>query len=228
LRLQGTAANQVISTATLALIKKSNDTIAQSLRLQGTAANQVISTATLALIKKSNDTIAQNTRSINTAITNTLSSFVYDKIKKISTSVTTSADAYTSGDNIGGIITLAAVARQTGGSAELYEVSIFDQENQKPNLVIDFYSASPSGTYTDAAAQVMAGDGGVWLGSVQVASANYATQGAIARFTVSKNLLSVFCTGSANTAYYMTISTTSTPTWASANGLIIKTTFKQD
>lgn len=222
-----------VNTTTLAIVKQKNDTIAQNTRatvagLATVASTVGVNTATLAIVKQKNDTIAQNTRAINSAVTGTLSAFTYNKIYKISTSVTTSTASYSSGDNIGGIITLTNVARYTAGQAELYDFEIWDNENQKPNLTIDFYSASPSGTYTDNAAQVMTGDGGVWLGSISVTSEQFTTTGGIARYKASISLLTMLMHGSASRNYFMTITTTSTPTYSNANGLIIKTGFKQD
>lgn len=222
-----------VNTTTLAIVKQKNDTIAQNTRatvagLATVASTVGVNTATLAIVKQKNDTIAQNTRAIYTAITGTQSAYSYDKTYKISTSVSTSTAAYTSGDNIGGIITLTNVARYTGGSAQLTEMEIWDNENQKPSITIDFYSASPSGTYTDNAAQVMAGDGGVWLGSINISSESYTTTGGIARYKLPISVLTAYMYGSASRNYYMTITTTSTPTYSNANGLIIKTGFKQD
>lgn len=222
-----------IQTASIAVLKQKADTTNQSLRLVNTnlaATNATIgiNTASLAVIKTKQDTIAQNTRAINSAVSGTLSSYSYDKISHVVSAIATSTDAYSSGDNIGGITTLTNVTRGAALSSELISISIWDNENQKPNIVIDFYGTSPSGTYTDNEAQVMAGDAGVWLGSISVTSAQFVTQGAIARYTISYNLVHEIFSGSASTSYYMTISTTSTPTWASANGLVVKTSYKQD
>ncbi len=68
MRLQPTATAQTAANATLTLIKKGTDTLNQTGRLQATAAAQVISTATLALIKKNNDTLAQYFRVNNSSL----------------------------------------------------------------------------------------------------------------------------------------------------------------
>src|SRR5574343_194682 len=219
-----------VNTTSLSLFKKSNDTIAQNTRAINTGISALTTTMQTSQnsIKKSNDTIAQNTRAIYSVLSGTTSSFSYDKRYKLSSSVSTSTASYESGDNIGGIITLGNGARYTAGDAVLTDLTVWDNENQKPTIVIDFWSASPSGTYTDNAAQVMAGDGGTLLFSVQVSSSDYVTTGAISRATVNANKLRQTLAGSANRNYYITIYTTSTPTYSSANGSRIKTGFKQD
>lgn len=208
------------------------DTVAQSLRLQSTAANQVISTATLALVKKNNDTLAQSLRTIINSVD---SSSVYlarngnvgGFTAKILNTITTSASPdYSSGDNVGGINTLTGAVRISGGSGTIQDIIIWDKDAQSPSLVIDYWNTSPSGTYTDNAAEVIAGDHAIWLGSVSISSADFITQGAITRASIKGVGLNIKALGSAN--IYFTISTTSVINASSTSQIVIKHGILQD
>lgn len=219
-----------VNTTSLALVKKSNDTIAQNTRSIDSKLSTLTTTlqTSQASIKKSNDTIAQNTRAIYSSISGTMTAYSLDKYYKYNQAVTTSTTSYSSGDNIGGIITLTNVARYTGGSAMLTDLTIWDNENQKPNLVIDIWRTSPGGTYTDNEPQIMTGDAATLLASIVVTSADFTTTGGVARATISASKLNEIITTSGSRNAYLTIYTTSTPTYSSANGLSIKPGFKQD
>lgn len=106
-------------------------------------------------------------------------------------SIPTSIGAgYASGDNIGGIGTISAMCRYDQGVVNLTDVSIWSEDNQVFTGCIDFWCISPSGTYTDNAAQVMTGDEAFWLNSIQFSNADFRGTGvgaaAIQRMT--KNL----------------------------------------
>lgn len=146
---------------------------------------------------------------------------------KPSTTPVVSTSQYTSGDNVGGIVTIENAVRVSGGSEVLMSVDIWDKDNQKAAFTIDYFSASPSGTYTDNLAQVMAGDHANWLGSVIVNATDYVTQGAIARASIKPVSLPIIAAAGQVRIYYV-ISTTSTPTYTSTSALVIKHGFLRD
>lgn len=145
---------------------------------------------------------------------------------KVAFAPTTSATAYTANDNIGGIITLTSLLRTSGGSGLLDTVSVWLLNNAAPNLYIDFWDASPSGTYTNDAAQVIAGDQLKWLGMVEVAVSDWKQTGVISRCTVNPPKFGVKGNGSAN--IFMTIQDKTGVTLGSTAGMFGYVTCLQD
>jgi len=148
-----------------------------------------------------------NTDNILNRIFNRLangSSIMGGKTDKISNTITTSSGvAYTSGDNVGGIITITDALLKVDGTAILFDVEVWDKDDQKAPLTIDYWNASPSGTYTDNAAQVIAGDFAKWLGRVDVVEEDYETTGAVATAIIRNIGLTVKGSGSSQyTIYY--------------------------
>lgn len=147
-----------------------------------------------------------------------------DKITN--TITTTNASAYTAEDNIGGINTIANVLRVSGGTEILMDILIWDKDDQKAALQIDYWDASPSGTYTNDAGQVIAGDSAKWLGTVEVSASDYKTTGAVAKAVLTN--LGVVLKGNGSRNIFFTIKTTDTPTYTSTSGLIVKHGVLQD
>lgn len=145
---------------------------------------------------------------------------------KISISVTTSSTAYTANDNIGGILTVTNALRVSGGTAIIQELDFWALANQKPNLYVDFWDASPSGTYTNDAAQIIAGDQSKWLGNIQVNVSDWLDTGVISR--VSLRGLSLVVKGNASKDIYMTIQDKTGVTFSSVSGLFAKIGLLQD
>lgn len=232
------------NSVSLVSIKKSNDTLAQSLRviLNSVDSNSVYSsrnnslistnTTSLALVKKSNDTLAQSLRVIiNSVDSNSVylsrNSNVGGFTKKIINTITTNTVTYSSGDNIGGIGTITNAARTTAGTGTLLDIQIWSTESQTFACTVDIWSASPSGTYTNNGAEAITGDQATWLGSISVSGSDFITTGTIARAHI-KNVNLDFG-GQAAKNLFFTIVTTSTPAWtASTTGFYLVTGFKQD
>lgn len=118
-------------------------------------------------------------------------------VKPVITPTVSSGVAYSIGDNVGGIMTITNLMRKTGGSGVVLDVCMWDKDKQNIPGVIDFWSASPSGTYTDNAAEVIAGDHAVWLGSLVINQADYLVTGAVSRLT-KQIALSLIANASAN------------------------------
>lgn len=140
--------------------------------------------------------------------------------------VPTTTPAYTYSDNVGGILTFTNAVRSNGGTSTLNEISIWDLSNQKSSFTIHFWDASPSGTYTDNSAEVIAGDHAKFLGHIKVNAADYTTVGAIATVDITGLSKGILC-ASGSTSIYATIYIEGTPTYA-ANALIIKLIFFKD
>lgn len=146
--------------------------------------------------------------------------------EKLSIAVTTSTTAYSANDNIGGIQTLTNFLRTSGGTGIVNGISLWALANQKPNLYIDFWDISPSGTYTNDIAQVISGDQASWLGHVEIGAGDWKDTGTISR--VSKTGLGVIVKGNASRNIYMTIQDKTGVTFGSAAGLFYKIGMLQD
>lgn len=142
------------------------------------------------------------------------------KVVRTTSNITTSATAYSSGDNIGGIVTVTGALRISGGNGFINAIEIWDIAAQSAAITIDFWDASPSGTYTNDAAQVIAGDSAKWLGSVSIASGDYVATGVVSRATLKG--LNIPIVGNASTSIFMTLVTTGTPTYGTIAGLFVK------
>jgi len=151
-------------------------------------------------------------------------------VKRSNDITTTNGTAYASGDNIGGINTLQSAVRVAGGSGFISDIVIWDKDDEKAPLIIDFWDASPSGTYTNDAPQVIAGDEAAHLGSVAIAAGDYVTTGAIARVNLKGVNIPIKANDAAldPTDIFFTIVTTGTPTYTSELGLIVKHGIIQD
>lgn len=146
--------------------------------------------------------------------------------EKLSLSVTTSSTAYAANDNIGGIQTLTNLLRTSGGTGILHELSFWTLANQKPNLLIDFWDASPSGTYTNDAPQVVVGDHGKWLGSAEISVSDWKDTGVVSRAT--KSSIGIILKGNASRNIFMTIQDKTGITLGSTSGMFYKVGVLQD
>ena len=143
---------------------------------------------------------------------------------------TTNGTAYASGDNIGGILSIANAVRNTAGTGFICDLQIVDINNQRPTVEIDFFTSSPTGTYTNDAAQSFAtADALLYLGKVNVATADYTTQsGGSALVGIASKTLQNIPFVCAATTLFFTIRTTSVVTYSTAQSLIVKIGISQD
>lgn len=95
----------------------------------------------------------------------------------ITPTITVSASPdYSSGDSMGGKITLPGVARVTGGLSKLQTITIIDHSNQKPAGTLLFFKSDPAAaTITDNAAFVFSTDGNKVIATHAIAAADYVT-----------------------------------------------------
>ena len=88
---------------------------------------------------------------------------------------------YSSGDSMGGKITLTNVARVTGGLSKLQTITVIDRANQKPAGTLLFFGADPAAaTITDNAAFAISTDVLKVVASHAIAAADYVTIDSIA------------------------------------------------
>ncbi len=132
---------------------------------------------------------------------------------------TSASPAYSSGDCIGGLITLDAGEVSSKDGDLLHMLTIIDKSNQKSDLKLILFQADPtSASLTDNGAFSWGSDIGLCVGVVSIVAADYVTINSQAVATVSN----VGCKfrGNGNTCYAVLMSS-GTPTYA-VNALILK------
>ncbi len=198
----------------------------QTVIITGTVPVRVINTVT---VTGTVTAIASGTQ----AVTGTVSATgnVGGYTGKITNAITTNTVAYSNGDNVGGIITVPLAVRNASGTAIYNDISLYSTESQTPALVVDVWSASPTGTFTNNSPQVV-NDATNWLGNITISSSDYVltSGGTVARACIKGIALATFGDGSKN--IFLTIAITSAtgaPTWtASTTGMTIKSGLLQD
>lgn len=169
----------------------------------------------------------QSSLPVTPAATENFLGAVGGKTSKVQVTPTVSnAVAYTALDNVGGIMTIALALRTNNGTGILQDLTIWDKDNQKAAYTIDIWNASPSGTYTDNAAEVIAGDQAKYLGTILVAAGDYTTTGAVARANIKG--IGMALLGASTTSLFATVQTTGTPTFTSTSGLVFSFGILQD
>jgi len=135
--------------------------------------------------------------------------------------------AYTSGDTIGGKITLTNAMRVSSGSGVLQSLLLFDAANQKPVGNIFLFDADLTGTMTDNSAVTWnTADFAKCLGQFPVATADWVTVSSRGIGTVRGINLAVAANGSRN--LYAVFVTTSTRSSAATSHLTLAFGFLQD
>lgn len=145
---------------------------------------------------------------------------------RIKGGITTSSTAYTANDNIGGIITLTNILRTSGGTGIISDVSFWALANQKPNLYLDFWDASPSGTFTNDSAQIIAGDQIKHLAFIEISTGEWKDTGVIARCNVAP--IGKILKGNNSRSVFMTIQDKTGVTFGSTAGLFYNIGILQD
>lgn len=128
-----------------------------------------------------------------------ISTLAADVPISISPTITGSASPdYTSGDNLGGELTLTNACRSAGGYTRLDSVVI---TNDAPGVAITgdiiIFNADPAGTFTDnAGTPDLSADAAKIVGKVPIASGDWVTVGSIgvAHITVNKIMKSAATT----------------------------------
>lgn len=122
--------------------------------------------------------------------------------------------AYSSGDSIGGKITIANAARAAGRSTTLQNMTVLDRANQSPAGTILIFNADPvNATITDNAAFVYSTDDLKVVARIPVAASDYVTINSKS-IAGLPNLGRVLGAPASGTSLFAAFVTTSTPTFA--------------
>lgn len=129
------------------------------------------------------------------------------------------ASAYTAGDAVGGIQTVA-LYRADGYGSVLNSITVTDAANQKAALSIIFFRSIPGvSTITDNAAFVLAAaDIGNICGIVNIAAADWTTVSGKA--VVTKSGLGIIVQADFMARAYVAVVTSGTPTYAATDDLV--------
>lgn len=147
-------------------------------------------------------------------------------ISKSTTTLATTTGSYAAEENIGGINTVTLVARSSGAYTTLSSIDIWDLSNQKATIEIHLWDASPGGTFTDNAAEVIAGDQAKCLGHILIGGSDYTTTGAIAVATI--NNINKLIKTNASTSVFATVKVISNAATYASNAILINWYFSQN
>lgn len=152
------------------------------------------------------------------------------KTASITPTITTTDVAYTSGDNVGGVLKLDSAVTTMNGTAILKSIVVKDSLNQKSDLTILLFNTDPTqlATATDNSAFAWGSSFPFCIGSFNVAAADYDTidSKAIATIDVMSSPLQN-ANGTIN--LWAVVITTGTPTYgANATTLYITFNLLQD
>jgi hypothetical protein len=155
--------------------------------------------------------------------------------KTIAVTPTISTSAYTSGDQIGGIMTLSNVIRQDSqmnyGNAELVAVTILDADKQSAAMDIWLFNQSPTVTSTDNAAFAMtaANQAAQCIGFVSVGASYSAAAAVSTASTANLNLpVQVAGTVASPTNLYAIAIVRAAPTYTTTTSLQFQFSFFVD
>lgn len=156
--------------------------------------------------------------------------------KTVSVTPTISTSQYTSGDQVGGIMTLTDVVRQdtgTGyGNSELKSVTILDADAQSAAMDIWFFKVSPTVTSTDNAPFSMsdANQAAQCIGAISIGTA-YSASALNSTSTDGKNIgiaMEIFGTSSTPTSIFAIAIVRGTPTYSTTTALQFQFSFYMD
>lgn len=147
---------------------------------------------------------------------------------EVAPTVTVSASPnYSSGDSIGGKITLTSAIRVSGGTAILQDIVITDKANQQPAGTILIFNADPSAaTITDNSAFAFSTDITKLIATIPVVTADYTTIDSIA--TANLNNLGRVVKAASGTSLYAAFVTTTAANLASTSDIGLRFKFLQD
>jgi len=144
----------------------------------------------------------------------------------VTPTITVDTNAFTSGDSIGGKITLTNAMEVSGGSAILDQITLIDRANQKPVCEIFIFESDPSAaTITNNAAFVFSTDDTLVIARIVLASGDWTTTNSKGVACVKNIGALVKAVGSKN--LYAAIVTTSTPTFVATTDLKARFCFRR-
>ena len=145
-----------------------------------------------------------------------------DVIQWIAVTLGIDTGAYQAADNIGGKLTFANAARETGGCGRIQTVVVVDQDNEKTEKDIFFFHTDPSNSTitNNAALDIADADLLTCVGYVNVPAAAYKSLNDNAVAIVS-NVGIVFDLPSGATSLYAAVVERGTPTYTAVTDLQI-------
>jgi hypothetical protein len=138
------------------------------------------------------------------------------------TPTVSSGVAYTSGDAVGGLLTLTNMA--SGGTSKLLSVQLFDSDKQSSAMDLVLFKAAFTATADNAAMAVSASDMANLLGHVSVAAADYAAFNATSAAT--KILAAPLACTTADGTIYGQLVARGTPTYTGTAKLTVRAVFE--
>lgn len=136
--------------------------------------------------------------------------------------------AYSSGDNVGGKLTLSNIVRVSGGSGVIQSLLVVDASNQKAAFDVLLFNADPTNTtFTDnGALTINSADVAKIVRRISVAASDYVTVGGVAVAEIAVGGKPIV--PASGTTMYAAVVTTSTPTYAATTALIVRLGVLQD
>lgn len=126
--------------------------------------------------------------------------------------------AYTTGDVVGGKITIANALRASGKAALVQDLYVFDAANQKMAGNLLFFNADPTAaTITDNSAFAYGSDAAKQIGKIDILVSDWTTINGKA--TLHLKNLGALVRAASGTTIYAAFVTTSTPTFATSGDL---------
>jgi uncharacterized membrane protein len=146
----------------------------------------------------------------------------------IKVAVPTTTGAYSSGQCVGGLLTIPNAVLDSGASAKVVSVTVMDKAKQKIAADLFFLSGSPGTAPTDkAAADIASADRDLALGSIQIPAGNYADLANCAVGTAMQTGLLVKPSTKNTKDLYAFLVTRGTPTYG-ANGITLEIGIEQN
>jgi hypothetical protein len=192
----------------------------------------VVTQSTAANLKVDLSGTAANSTAIKvdgSAVTQPVSGNVGGKTTTIKdTTAVSTSPAYSDGDCVGALRTLANAVTTSGGTGILESVTILDRANQKAGVEIYLFDANPTGaTITDNAAFVFSTDDLKVIGRVSVAAGDYVTHNSKATATI-KGIGLALKLNATTSMYAAVVLNGSTPTYAATTDVQITFGILQD
>lgn len=139
--------------------------------------------------------------------------------------ITVTLNAYTANDVVGGTLTSDAISQIAGQGGYIHWVRLVDDASQKEPFYLYVFAAAPSTIANDAAHAPTEADWLKWLGTIEIAAADYDENGAEAAALVpGKDKATedfVFFPALANGRLYFRLVAVDTPDYADADDLTL-------
>ncbi len=161
--------------------------------------------------------------------------YAIDSTTVLRPTITVDTAIYAANDIIGaaaasGVVTLTDAMRTPGGTGVLQSVSLFDDDNEKAVITLLFFDAAlTGGTYVgNGALALSTADKAHYLGRVNIAAADYETQGGEAFACIRNIALPVKASAASTNLYMVPMVTSGTPTYTAATDLKMALGFIRD